>query len=68
MVEGEVHLDGKILVIRHIRVSYRLELERKHRATARRAHETHVRYCPVARTLSPGVTFSTYLEFVDSES
>lgn len=68
MVEGEVHLDGKILVIRHIRVSYSLKLEREHFATAQRALEVHAGYCPVAKTLAPSVTFSTHLEFVGTDS
>ncbi len=55
--------DGKVLVIRAIRVVYSLAVPAEHRATAERVHEFHAGFCPVARTLEGSVEISTELEF-----
>jgi uncharacterized OsmC-like protein len=52
-----------VLVIRSIQVSYSLELEAEHRDTARRVHEFHADFCPVARTLAGCVRIETELGF-----
>lgn len=62
-VSGDIGLDGKVLVIRRIRVDYRLMLAEEHRATAERVHEVHADHCPVARTLRGCVEIVTELGF-----
>ena len=64
-VEGMVAKDGKVLVIRTIRVAYNLKVAREHRDTARRVHEAHAGFCPVARTLEGCVRIETALGFAD---
>jgi uncharacterized OsmC-like protein len=60
--EGEVEKEGKVLVIRRIRVRYRLKIATEHRETAERVHGFHADYCPVARTISDCVEIETFLE------
>lgn len=60
--EGEVGTEGKVLVIRRIRVRYRLEVAPEQRETAERVHGFHADYCPVARTISDCVEIETFLE------
>jgi uncharacterized OsmC-like protein len=60
--EGEVEKEGKVLVIRRIRVRYRLNIATEHRETAERVHGFHADYCPVARTISDCVEIETFLE------
>ena len=55
--------DGKVLVIRSIRVTYTLDVGSEHRDTARRVHEFHAGFCPVARTLEGCVRIETELAF-----
>jgi organic hydroperoxide reductase OsmC/OhrA len=62
---GNVGKDGKVLVIRSIQVTYRLQVGLEHRDTARRVHEFHAGFCPVARTLEGCVRIETELGFVD---
>ena len=62
-VEGDVVKDGKVLVIRSIRVAYNLSVPAEHRETARRVHEFHAGFCPVARTLEGCVRIETELGF-----
>ena len=64
-VEGEIGLDGKVLVIRAVRVGYSLAVDAEHRDTARRVHEIHAGFCPVARTLTGRVEIATELAFRD---
>ena len=64
-VEGEIGLDGKVLVIRRIRVAYHLKLDPEHRELAERVHGFHAEYCPVARTLQGCVEIFTELRFAD---
>jgi uncharacterized OsmC-like protein len=60
--KGEVEKDGKVLVIRRIRVHYRLKVAPEQRETAERVHGFHADYCPVARTISDCVEIETFLE------
>ena len=62
-VEGAIGPDGKVLVIRAIRVVYSLAVGTEHQETARRVHEVHAGFCPVARTLSGCVRIETELAF-----
>lgn len=54
-----------MLVVRRIHVSYRLRLAPEKREAALRAHEKHIEYCPVARTIGRCVTITTSLEMED---
>ncbi|MCH9650746.1 MAG: OsmC family protein [Deltaproteobacteria bacterium] len=62
-VEGDIGLDGKVLVIRRIRVTYHLKLGDEHRELAQRVHGFHAEYCPVARTIQDCVEIQTELRF-----
>lgn len=48
-----------MLVIRRIHVHYRLQAPEQVRSTVERVHEMHHRFCPVYRTLSGCVEFTT---------
>lgn len=61
-----MELDGKVLVIRRIRVTYSLRLDPAQRETAERVLEFHVDACPVARTLRGCIAISTALEMADA--
>ena len=62
---GEVELDGKVLVIRRIHVTYHLKIEPAKRETAERVLGFHAENCPVARTLRGCIAISTALEMTD---
>jgi uncharacterized OsmC-like protein len=61
-----VELDGKVLVIRRIHVTYHLRLDPAQRETAERVHGFHADACPVARTLGGCITITTALEMADA--
>jgi organic hydroperoxide reductase OsmC/OhrA len=54
-----------VLVIKRIRVRYRLRLRAEQRETAERAHAAHQQHCPVARTLKGCVEITTELAMED---
>lgn len=54
--------DGKVLVIRAIRTTYSLKVGAEHHETARRVHDFHAGFCPVARTLEGCVRIETELD------
>lgn len=54
----------KVLVIRSIRVVYSLAVAPEHHPIARRVHELHAGYCPVARTLENAVAIETRLDLL----
>ena len=54
-----------MLVIRRIHVIYHLKLAPDQRQAAERAHEIHVGYCPVARTIGGCVDITTELHMED---
>ena len=57
---GEIELDGKVLVIKRIHVSYSgVRIPDDKRDAAERALTTHHRSCPVSRSLEAGVEIST---------
>ena len=62
---GEVEKEGKVLVVRRIRVAYHLRIAPEHRETAERVHGFHADYCPVARTIRDCVDISTALHIED---
>jgi len=51
-----------VLVLRRIRVRYRLRVASGKEATARRVHEVHHGGCPVYRSISGCVQIRTELE------
>jgi organic hydroperoxide reductase OsmC/OhrA len=52
-----------VLVIKRIRVRYRLPVPADKREAAERAHEAHPRSCPVARSIGGSINIATELEF-----
>ncbi len=62
---GEIELDGRVLVIKRIHVTYHLRLRPEQREAAERAHNFHADSCPVARTLRGCVDVTTSLEMED---
>jgi uncharacterized OsmC-like protein len=57
-----VELDGKVLVIRRIHVTYHLTCDPAKRETATRVLGFHADSCPVARTLRGCIAITTGLE------
>jgi uncharacterized OsmC-like protein len=63
---GEVEKDGKVLVIRHIHVTYRLRgVAFADRHQVERVHGFHARFCPVARSLEDAIAVTTEVVYVD---
>jgi uncharacterized OsmC-like protein len=56
-----VETEDRVLVLKRIRVRYRLRLRRDQREAAERAHGAHQAHCPVARTLRGAVEITTEL-------
>jgi uncharacterized OsmC-like protein len=64
---GEVEEDGGVLVLKRIRVTYRLTLDAgADRDKVQRAFEHHTAKCPVYRSISGAVEIDTFLEVVDA--
>lgn len=63
--KGEIELDGKVMVIRRIHVTYQLKLKPEQRETAEKVHGFHADHCPVARTMKGCVEISTELQMQD---
>jgi uncharacterized OsmC-like protein len=58
-----VFVEDKVLVLRHIRVMYRLSgCPDDKREAAERAHSLHASRCPVARSIGGSVEIATELE------
>lgn len=62
-VDGEVETEDGVLVIRRIKVTYRLKSAEEHHAAARRAHDVHHGKCPVYRTIAGCIDITTELVF-----
>jgi len=62
-----VEVEDRVLVIKRIRVRYRLRLRPDQREAAERAHGAHQDHCPVARTLRGAVEIETELELVEED-
>ena len=62
---GEVELDGSVIVLKRIRVRYRLKVKPAERETAERVHDMHAERCPVARSIGSAVAISTELVLED---
>ena len=63
---GEVEVDGKVLVIRRIHVTYHLMLEPAKREVADRVLDFHVDNCPAARSIGGCIAISTSLMMEDA--
>jgi uncharacterized OsmC-like protein len=59
--EGEVELEGKVLVIRRIHVKLLLECEEAQREVAERVHGFFAENCPIYRSLHPQIAITTEL-------
>lgn len=60
--EGDVFVEDKVLVIKRIRVRYRLAgCAEDKREAAERAHAFHASRCPVARSIGGSIEISTEL-------
>jgi organic hydroperoxide reductase OsmC/OhrA len=53
-----------VLVIKRIRVRYRLSVPDARREEAERVHSFHARFCPVARSLEGAIDVTTELELI----
>jgi uncharacterized OsmC-like protein len=58
-----VEKDGKVLVIKRIHVTYHLIADPDKQEAAKRVHDFHADFCPVARTMKGCVDISTELQF-----
>lgn len=64
---GEVETEGKVLVLKRIKVTYRLQVEPDvDRAKVERVHGFHAGHCPVYRSIHPQIDCSTALEVVEA--
>lgn len=63
-VEGDVESEDKVLVIKRIRVRYRLRAPEEHRETVERVHGMHAKFCPVYRSLCDSIDITTELELL----
>jgi len=62
---GEIELDGKVLVITRIHVTYSgVKLRDEDQAKVQRVLATHADGCPVARSLRGAITITTSIESV----
>jgi uncharacterized OsmC-like protein len=62
-VRGDIVADGKVLVIRHIHVSYLLKAPAGQRETIARVHLSHHDACPVYRSLIGSIGITTDLRW-----
>jgi uncharacterized OsmC-like protein len=62
--EGDVELDGGTLVIRRIRVRFRLRAPEEARETVERVHGVFAGRCPVYRSITPSIEITTSFELV----
>lgn len=60
-----MELDGSVIVLKRIRVQYRLKLAPSERETAERVHDLHAEKCPVARSIGAAVAITTELVLED---
>jgi uncharacterized OsmC-like protein len=59
-----VEIEDKVLVIKRIRVRYRLNgCPEDKREAAERAHSFHASRCPVAKSIAGSIAITTELEF-----
>ncbi len=61
--EGEVELDGSVLIIKRIHVRLRLRAPEEQRPIAERVHGNFAQACPVYRSLIAAIAITTELAF-----
>ncbi len=62
---GEIELDGKVLVIKRIHVTYTLRgAGEEDQEKIDRAHARHAEFCPVARSIRDSIDITTELTLV----
>ena len=62
-VTGEVEKDGDVLVLRRIRVRYKLRVPDGVRDTVERVREFHADRCPVARSIRGAIDVQTEVDY-----
>ena len=67
-MRGEVGTDDGVLVIRRVRVTYRLQADEEHRDTVERVHDLHADKCPVYRTLRNSIEVTTEYHMKPAEA
>jgi uncharacterized OsmC-like protein len=60
---GEVEADGKVLVIKRIRQTFRLAVPERERETVERVLSVYADSCPVARSLKGSIEISSRIEY-----
>jgi uncharacterized OsmC-like protein len=64
---GEVETRNNVLIVRRIHVTYHLKVPPGKREAALRAHDAHVKRCPVAQTIGDCVEITTSMEMQDTK-
>ncbi len=64
-VIGEIEKEGRVLVLRRVRVRYDLRVDPGVRETVERVHEKHAQACPVARSIGGSVDITTEITYRD---
>jgi uncharacterized OsmC-like protein len=60
---GDIEVDGKVLVIKRIHISYRLIIDADvDRDAVERAYTSHPERCPVYRSIHPQIEVTTALD------
>lgn len=60
-----MEVDGGVLVLRRIRVRYRVVAGAEHREIVERVHGIHKEKCPVYRSIHPSIDVTTSYEMVE---
>jgi uncharacterized OsmC-like protein len=60
---GEVELEGSVLVIKRIHVTYHLATPAEDRDKVDRAYAIHAENCPVYRSISAAIAITTELDW-----
>jgi uncharacterized OsmC-like protein len=63
---GEVEADGKVLVIKRIRQTFRLAVPERERETVERVLSVYADSCPVARSLKGSIEISSRIEYAST--
>ncbi len=67
-MRGDVESDENVLLLRRVHVVYELLIESEQTETAKRVHDFHARYCPVARSLAGAIECTTELHVTTRRS
>ena len=62
---GEVEAEKKVLILKRIRVTYRLRAPAEQREIIEQVHGFHARFCPVYRSITPSIDVTTHLELIE---